>query len=200
MRFEGKLKIWNEAKGFGFLTPAEGGQDIFLHASVLPRGIGQPSIGQVFTFEVELNREGKKRATRVQLAQPPLASTPSDTAPRARPVRAGVAPRRRQSRVATVLVLLLIGIVGIGYWQRTERLQRSFESTAAENVPAMAAPATKPNTVVNTFRCDGRTHCSQMTSCTEAKFFLAQCPGVKMDGNNDGIPCEQQWCTSPFAQ
>jgi hypothetical protein len=33
-----------------------------------------------------------------------------------------------------------------------------------------------------------------MTSCDEARYFLANCPGVKMDGNGDGIPCEQQWC------
>jgi hypothetical protein len=45
-----------------------------------------------------------------------------------------------------------------------------------------------------TFRCDGRTYCSQMTSCAESKFFLANCPGVKMDGDSDGIPCEEQWC------
>ncbi|WP_084312820.1 excalibur calcium-binding domain-containing protein [Desulfobulbus elongatus] len=44
------------------------------------------------------------------------------------------------------------------------------------------------------YRCDGRTYCSQMTSCDEAKFFLRNCPGVKMDGNDDGIPCERQWC------
>ena len=45
------------------------------------------------------------------------------------------------------------------------------------------------------FDCDGRTYCSQMTSCAEAKYFLAHCPNVKMDGDHDGIPCEQQWCT-----
>jgi hypothetical protein len=44
------------------------------------------------------------------------------------------------------------------------------------------------------FRCDGRIYCSQMTSCAEATFFLRNCPGVKMDGNNDGVPCEKQWC------
>jgi micrococcal nuclease len=44
------------------------------------------------------------------------------------------------------------------------------------------------------FKCDGRTHCSHMTSCEEAKFFLKNCPGTKMDGNNDGVPCERQWC------
>ncbi|NMG45230.1 cold-shock protein, partial [Aromatoleum toluvorans] len=50
------------------------------------------------------------------------------------------------------------------------------------------------------FRCDGRTHCQQMTSCAEATFFLKNCPGVKMDGNNDGVPCEQQWCTGLFGR
>jgi hypothetical protein len=44
------------------------------------------------------------------------------------------------------------------------------------------------------FKCDGRTHCTQMTSCAEATYFLAHCPGVKMDGNRDGVPCELQWC------
>lgn len=40
---------------------------------------------------------------------------------------------------------------------------------------------------------------AQMTSCTEARTFLKNCPGMEMDGNHDGVPCEQQWCTSPFA-
>ena len=44
------------------------------------------------------------------------------------------------------------------------------------------------------FRCDGRIYCSQMTSCGEATYFLRNCPGVKMDGDHDGIPCERQWC------
>lgn len=56
-------------------------------------------------------------------------------------------------------------------------------------------PSTPPPAVVTGFRCDGRTHCPQMRSCAEAKYFLANCPGVKMDGDRDGIPCEDQWCT-----
>ena len=44
------------------------------------------------------------------------------------------------------------------------------------------------------YECDGRQYCSQMESCEEAKFFLDNCPNPKMDGNNDGIPCEKQWC------
>ena len=43
-------------------------------------------------------------------------------------------------------------------------------------------------------QCDGRTRCSQMTSCDEATWFLRHCPGVQMDGDGDGVPCERQWC------
>lgn len=48
------------------------------------------------------------------------------------------------------------------------------------------------------FECDGRQYCSQMTSCEEAKFFLDNCPNPKMDGNNDGVPCERQWCAYEY--
>jgi len=44
------------------------------------------------------------------------------------------------------------------------------------------------------FQCSGKIYCSEMSSCAEAKFYLRNCPGTKMDGNNDGIPCEKQWC------
>jgi hypothetical protein len=49
------------------------------------------------------------------------------------------------------------------------------------------------------YHCDGRTRCSQMTSCEEATFFLNNCPNTKMDGGRegerpDGVPCESQWC------
>ena len=46
----------------------------------------------------------------------------------------------------------------------------------------------------SSFTCDGRTHCSQMASCEEATWFINNCPGTEMDGNNDGVPCERQWC------
>ena len=40
------------------------------------------------------------------------------------------------------------------------------------------------------YHCDGRTYCPQMTSCEEATFFINNCPDTKMDGDNDGLPCE----------
>jgi hypothetical protein len=46
------------------------------------------------------------------------------------------------------------------------------------------------------YTCGGKIYCSEMTSCAEAKFYLQNCPGTKMDGDNDGVPCEKQWCAN----
>jgi Excalibur calcium-binding domain len=36
-----------------------------------------------------------------------------------------------------------------------------------------------------------------MRSCEEATFFLKSCPGVQMDGDGNGVPCERQFCGLP---
>jgi Tfp pilus assembly protein PilE len=72
--------------------------------------------------------------------------------------------------------------------------------TYVDSDPSSAADSTlsitpaPPIATMPSFTCDGRQHCSQMTSCAEATYFIKNCPNTKMDGNNDGIPCEQQWC------
>lgn len=80
--------------------------------------------------------------------------------------------------------------------------QSRFFRPASSSVSAPSEPAaepvatleTKPEPTLNV-RCDGRKYCSQMTSCAEAKAFLRSCPGMKMDGDGDGVPCEEQWCS-----
>ena len=71
-----------------------------------------------------------------------------------------------------------------------EAKQRRAATVAT--TPAKPAPTTSGTS--SGFSCDGRKYCSQMKSCAEAEYFLAHCPGVKMDGDKNGIPCEKQWC------
>jgi Excalibur calcium-binding domain len=81
--------------------------------------------------------------------------------------------------------------------------EKKRRAAAAAAPPEKLAPAAAtgaspervvPATIASGFSCDGRQYCSQMNSCAEAKYFLANCPGVKMDGDRNGIPCEKQWC------
>jgi uncharacterized membrane protein YsdA (DUF1294 family)/cold shock CspA family protein len=83
MRFTGTLNTWNDERGFGFLEPAQGGQEIFVHIKAFPSGTDRPSVGQVLTFEVETSSDGKKKARAVQYpprgrqSQRPRAESPA---------------------------------------------------------------------------------------------------------------------------
>ncbi|MFW1641505.1 cold shock domain-containing protein [Vibrio parahaemolyticus] len=83
----------------------------------------------------------------------------------------------KSNLVSTILSALLLGILGVGvyFFLIEPRLYPVYENMG--------------------FSCQGKTHCSQMTSCNEAKFYLKNCPNVKIDGDNDGVPCESQLCS-----
>ena len=66
MRVRGSLKSWNDERGFGFIEPAQGGKDIFVHIKAFPPSSNRPTIGQALTFEIELGPNGKLRARSVQ--------------------------------------------------------------------------------------------------------------------------------------
>jgi cold shock CspA family protein len=185
MRFEGTLKTWNDDRGFGFIATTQGGDDIFVHISAMPRG-RRPTIGEPLSFEIDHNKDGKKRAVNVNRPVRAAVTSPSSLARRLdRP------PRRSYTEVVIVLALVA-GIGGYGYNAYSKRVRAISEGIVGSTPVRAAAPLNA--------RCDGRVYCSQMTSCAEATYFLKNCPGTEMDGDNDGVPCEQQWCTSPFAR
>jgi CspA family cold shock protein len=71
----GKVKFFNEAKGFGFIAPDGGGTDVFVHISALQRsGLGALNEGDLVAFELEQDRRSGKLAAielRVTGSAPP---------------------------------------------------------------------------------------------------------------------------------
>jgi cold shock protein len=66
---KGTVKWFNATKGFGFIAPAEGGKDVFVHITALERaGIRQLNDGQAVTFDIEAGRDGRQSATNLALA------------------------------------------------------------------------------------------------------------------------------------
>lgn len=65
----GTVKWFNATKGFGFIAPAQGTKDVFVHISALERaGIRQLNDGQAVTFDLERDRNGRESATNLALA------------------------------------------------------------------------------------------------------------------------------------
>lgn len=98
----------------------------------------------------------------------------------------------------TVKNLLSFIVIAVLAWLAYGKFKSMSEAASYDGVSAVAADqlsntATPPPSPEQ-FACDGRTHCSQMHSCAEATYFIKHCQNTKMDGNNDGVPCERQWC------
>ena len=57
---QGTVKFYNAAKGYGFITPDDGGKDIFVHISAVEQsGMTTLEEGKAISFEVEPDRKGK---------------------------------------------------------------------------------------------------------------------------------------------
>jgi cold shock CspA family protein len=197
-RYEGKLQKWNAERGFGFIVAEDGGQDVFVHISAFARDGRVPTQGEALTFEVEPDRTGKRSAVRVRRvgdSQPEFARVITSRAGRSRTAGSG------SGLLQKLIVVLMLAAVAFYAYNRYANRVRQIEAAAPLVVPSSAPVSLFEPTQAApaSFSCDGRTHCSQMTSCKEATLFLKNCPGVEMDGNHDGVPCEQQWCTDSTA-
>ncbi len=63
----GTVKWFNESKGFGFISPSDGGKDVFVHFSAIAsEGFRTLAEGQTVTFGVEDGPKGPQ-ATNVQV-------------------------------------------------------------------------------------------------------------------------------------
>jgi len=60
MRVTGTVKFFNSEKGFGFITPDEGGKDVFVHISAVEQsGMQGLQDGQRVSFDTEPDKRGK---------------------------------------------------------------------------------------------------------------------------------------------
>lgn len=192
MMASGILRTWNDERGFGFITPTQGGRELFVHISAFAQDGSRPTVGETLHFELGAGKDGKPQALHVRRLALAAGAGRGD-AVRAVPPLSGSSAFWR----ALVFVILMASLGAYGYKhyrQSLSELQRlsAFPPGAGPGAEPAAAPALAPS--AEAFRCDGRTHCSQMRSCAEASYFLRHCPGVQMDGDHDGVACEEQHC------
>jgi CspA family cold shock protein len=60
MRQTGTVKFFNQSKGFGFITPDDGGKDVFVHITAVERSsVGALTENMRVSFETEPDKRGK---------------------------------------------------------------------------------------------------------------------------------------------
>lgn len=65
---KGTVKWFDPKKGYGFIQPANGSKDVFVHFSALPEGVKTLAEGQEVLFDRETGRTGKESAANLELA------------------------------------------------------------------------------------------------------------------------------------
>jgi CspA family cold shock protein len=64
---QGKIKMFNEEKGFGFIKPDDGSNDVFFHVSALREG-DDVTVGKAVAFEMGTDpKSGKPKAVSIDL-------------------------------------------------------------------------------------------------------------------------------------
>lgn len=188
MRTHGTLTKWNDERGFGFILPSQGTVEVFVHISAFASNGGRPQINELISFETEVSPDGKLRAIRVMRAGQRTKSV------RRRHAEDSHGTGEIFKTIFGGVAIVAIGAVGYSKFRQQVLEPLVLETDKTSAVEFTSTRETRSAVESTSFRCDGRTMCSQMTSCAEARYFLRHCPKPKMDGNNDGEPCEQQWC------
>jgi cold shock CspA family protein len=178
MRSKGKITSWKSDKGYGFITPSEGAKQVFVHISSFRSRSPRPEVNQLVTFTLSADQQGRTCAV--------------DVARENEQVRLKKSPKNRPSRAKSAIVLLIVFVMATAFVY--SKYKKSQVGTYVPPRTAQPSSVISSPEVSSRFSCDGRTHCSDMTSCAEAKFFIQNCPNTKMDGDGDGVPCESQWC------
>jgi cold shock CspA family protein len=186
---KGILKRWDDDKGFGFIGTER--SEVFFHIAALKNGAQRPRSGDVLHYQLHRGDDGKLQAVNVRIED----RNPNRPAARGASLAEGGAPRRWPGQLA-VFALLLGGIGAWAYLDQPSRPSRPSPPTTQASVPSSRPAATAPVSSPRRAEvsCSGKVYCSEMSSCREARFYLRNCPGTKMDGDRDGVPCESQWC------
>jgi cold shock CspA family protein len=122
MRIDGKLAKWNDDRGFGFISPTNGGEELFAHISAFPNDGQRPKPGEPVSFEIEIDKSGKKRAIAISYHARAKVSRHNQDGSGRRGEKPGL--------VSRLWPLFLVVLVVYGY---SEYSQRSSELLETQN-------------------------------------------------------------------
>lgn len=186
---KGLLKAWNDEKGFGFIKSYTLEHDTFIHISALKHMSRKPKVGDTIYFEVATQPDGKTKAVNCRIEGVTALKVTHQKSNHHRVAKSNFTDSFL-GKVASISIIVVLGFIAVNkysHYQSNEQFNNHTPvitnadlATFDEQYPKTVIPKSTQN-----FTCDGRQHCSQMTSHAEAVFFINNCPNTKMDGD----PC-----------
>jgi cold shock CspA family protein len=186
----GFLERWDDARGFGFIYHVDYPKGIFIHISDFKRNISRrPLVGDIIVYELFTATNGKNKAINARIEG--LAAATIKPRQTQRTVHRKRNNKKSSANLIKIILIALLAIV-IFSVNKYQTIREARHSTPAVVEESITAPLVSPSSTQ--YSCQGKTYCSEMSSCEEAQFYQAHCSGTKMDGDGDGVPCEDQWC------
>ena len=102
MRYQGRITLWKDDKGFGFITPDGGGEQVFVHISSFSNRQRRPEGNEIVTYEPKVDGKGRAQAKAVAFA----GERPT---PSAQPGRRNIPPIFAVCFLVLVVVAVLAG-------------------------------------------------------------------------------------------
>ncbi len=192
---KGLLKTWKTDKGFGFIKSDTLEHDTFIHISALKHMSRKPKVGDTIYFEVATQPDGQTKAVNCRIEGVAALKVTHKKSNHHRVAKSNFT-NSFLGKVVSISIIVVIGFIAVNKYNHyksntqfnshTPVITNADLATFDEQYSKIVIPQNSQN-----FTCDGRQHCSQMSSRAEAVFFINNCPHTKMDGDHDGKPCER---------
>lgn len=107
----GKLAVWKDDRGFGFIRPHEGGKDVFVHITAFKGMSRRPKVGDVIYYRLHTDEEGKISAIQASIYGVKWITSSRQRSPQRTSGRRSTLRYNPLQIIFTVLVIIVVAIV-----------------------------------------------------------------------------------------